>query len=137
VEQGFITSVPLFPAIASSFLIGALYPLTQIYQHDEDRKDGVLTISALLGKKGSFLLSMLFFICAAVFLFIWFQKKNELNFFYLFLLVTVPVVSFFFIWMRKVWLNENSADFKHSLRMNIIATFCTATYFLMLIIINH
>ena len=137
VQQNLVGSIPLLPAITSSFLIGALYPLTQIYQHNEDKKDGVITISALLGKKGSFLLSMLFFICAAVLLFIWFQDKNELNSFYLFLLVTIPVLFFFFIWMRKVWKDESSANYKNSLLMNVIATFCTVTYFLMLIIINH
>jgi hypothetical protein len=39
--------------------------------------------------------------------------------------------------MRKVWQDEAAADFKNSLRMNVIATFSTTVYFLTLIIIKH
>ena len=47
--------VPVFGMMASSLLIGGFYPLTQIYQHEEDRKDSVITISYLLGYKGTFI----------------------------------------------------------------------------------
>ena len=46
--------IPFWPALASALLIGGYYPLTQIYQHEEDLKDGVVTISYKLGKKGTF-----------------------------------------------------------------------------------
>ncbi len=131
------TNIPLLPAVASSFLIGALYPLTQVYQHKEDKADGVITISYLLGKKGSFLLSMILFLSAAAFLFTWFNKTSQPWFFNLFLLITLPVVFFFLYWMKKVWQDEGAANFKNSLRMNIIATFFTSFYFLTLIIIRH
>jgi 1,4-dihydroxy-2-naphthoate octaprenyltransferase len=35
--------------IAASLLIGGFYPLTQIYQHRQDKEDGVRTLSMLLG----------------------------------------------------------------------------------------
>ena len=54
-------AVPWLPCLISSLLIGALYPLTQIYQHEADKKDGVITISYLLGKRGSFIFSMMLF----------------------------------------------------------------------------
>lgn len=38
-----------------SCLIGASYPLTQIYQHEEDNRRGDITLSILLGIKGSFI----------------------------------------------------------------------------------
>jgi 1,4-dihydroxy-2-naphthoate octaprenyltransferase len=131
------TAIPWMPAVASSFLIGALYPLTQIYQHKEDKADGVISISYFLGKRGSFLFSMMLFLSAAAVLFIWFNKTSQHRFFYLFLLITLPVVFFFLYWMRKVWQDEAAADFKNSLRMNVIATFSTTVYFLTLIIIKH
>lgn len=130
------TNIPWLPAVASSFLIGALYPLTQVYQHKEDEADGVITISYLLGKRGSFILSMLLFLSAAAFLFVWFDKTSQPGFFSLFLLITLPVVFFFLYWMRKVWQNEAAANFKNSLRMNIVATVFTSFYFLTLIIIK-
>lgn len=131
------TSVPVLPCIISSCLIGALYPLTQIYQHVEDQLDGVVSISMLLGRKGTFIFSAVFFLLSAWLLFIWFQQSDNLNLFYLFLLVTLPSVIYFLYWMRKVYLQESAADFKNSLRMNVVATFCTAAYFTTLIILKH
>lgn len=129
-------NVPLLPCIISSLLIGALYPLTQIYQHEEDRKDGVTTMSYLLGKKGSFIFSGLLFVSATTLLFFYFSRMGRLNFFYLFLIVTLPVVLFFCYWMMSVWSEGSAANFKNSLLMNIIATLCTATYFTLLIFLK-
>jgi 1,4-dihydroxy-2-naphthoate octaprenyltransferase len=128
--------VPLLPCITSSFLIGALYPLTQIYQHEADKRDGVTTISYLLGKRGSFIFSGLLFLTAAVLLYVYFSSNQLINHFFLFLLFTLPVVLFFGYWLWKVWRNGEEANFKNSLRMNIIATLCTASYFALLIFIR-
>ncbi|WP_165871542.1 UbiA family prenyltransferase [Flaviaesturariibacter flavus] len=127
----------LLPALAASCLVGALYPLTQIYQFEADRADGVTTISYKLGKRGSFLFSMFLFAAAAALLFCYFSAAGQLNHFYRFLVITLPVVGFFFYWMRKVWRNEAAADFRHSLQMNLVATACTTLYFLTLIYSNH
>ncbi len=51
----------VFSAIACSFFIGTIYPLTQIYQHESDRSDGVKTLSILLGIKGTFFFQRLCF----------------------------------------------------------------------------
>ncbi len=128
--------IPLLPCIISSCLIGALYPLTQIYQHKEDKADGVTTLSMMLGKKGSFIFSAVLFMSAAALLFFWFEAAHRRNLFYLFLLITAPVVLFFLYWMKKVFQNPLTADFKHSLLMNIVATFCTTVYFSTLIILR-
>lgn len=130
-------SVPFLPLITSCFLIGALYPLTQIYQHEADLKDGVITISYQLGKRGTFIFSGFLFLAAAALLFFWYRFQGRLNEFLLFLLMTLPVVLFFGWWMRGVWLNEQKADFKNSLRMNLVATGCTILYFSTLIYIHH
>ena len=130
-------NVPLLPCLISSLLIGALYPLTQIYQHEDDKRDGVITISYLLGKRGSFVFSGLLFISATALLFIYFSRQNKLTSFYLFLMITAPVVLFFCYWMITVWRNESAANFKNSLLMNIIATICTAIYFTTLILLKY
>jgi len=127
----------LLPCLIASLLIGALYPLTQIYQHEADKQDGVITISYLLGKRGTFLLSGLLFGAATACLFYLFKGKDQLNFFYLFLLFTLPVVLFFLYWFWRVWNDEKEANFKNSLRMNVIATLGTTGYFATLIILNH
>jgi 1,4-dihydroxy-2-naphthoate octaprenyltransferase len=79
-----ISQVPLMSCLVASLLIGALYPLTQIYQHEADRNDGVITISYLLGKRGSFIFSGSLFIAATALLFIIFRNTNNSNHFQLF-----------------------------------------------------
>jgi len=135
--EGTSSDLFLLPAIMSSLLIGALYPLTQVYQHEADKADGVITISYLLGKRGSFIFSGFLFFLAALLFFLYFSSRGERNNFFLFLLYTLPVVLFFGHWMLKVWKDESSADFKNSLRMNVIATFCITAYFITLILRNH
>ncbi|HYH13725.1 MAG TPA: prenyltransferase, partial [Flavisolibacter sp.] len=131
------TASLIIPCLVASLLIGALYPLTQIYQHVADKQDGVITISYILGKRGSFLFSGLLFIAATAGLFYLFNKQQQLNFFYLFLLFTLPVVLFFLYWFWRVWKDEGEANFKNSLWMNVIATLGTTGYFTTLIILNH
>jgi 1,4-dihydroxy-2-naphthoate octaprenyltransferase len=129
--------IPVMPCIISSLLIGALYPLTQIYQHKEDKKDGVISISYLLGKKGTFIFSMLLFLSATFLLYLRFNQRNELNRFYWYLLVMFPVVLFFLYWMMKVWKDEKAANFRNSLLMNILSTACTTIFFVILIVKKH
>jgi 1,4-dihydroxy-2-naphthoate octaprenyltransferase len=128
--------VPLIPCIVSSLLIGALYPLTQIYQHEEDKKDGVITISYVLGKTGSFVFSGIEFILATILLYFYFLRQDQLNYFFLFLICTFPVVLFFCYWMIKVWRDHEQANFSNSLLMNIIAMVCTSGYFASLVFIR-
>lgn len=129
--------VPLLPCVISSLLIGALYPLTQVYQHEEDKKDGVVTISCLLGKRGTFILSMTLFLSATVLMYFLFSQKEQLNFFYLFLLILLPVVLFFLYWMKKVWRVQEEANFKNSLRMNVLSTLCTTVFFVTIIVLKR
>jgi 1,4-dihydroxy-2-naphthoate polyprenyltransferase len=137
IEYSNISLQNFLPALTSSLLIGALYPLTQVYQHEADKKDGVTTISYLLGKRGSFIFSMVLFLAATVSIFILFSTSSELNLFYFFLLFMFPVVSFFLYWMRSVWKEEGRADFKNSMTMNILSTVCTTAYFIFLNIYKH
>jgi 1,4-dihydroxy-2-naphthoate octaprenyltransferase len=129
--------VPLLPCIISSCLIGALYPLTQVYQHADDRADGVTTISMVLGKRGSFIFSMILFISATFLLYIRYLHGGHTAYFFIYLLVMFPVVLYFLFWMRKVWHDERMADFTHSMRMNVLATLCTSVVFITLTILKH
>ena len=128
-------AVPLLPCVTSSLLIGASYPLTQIYQHEQDRQDGVITLSYKLGKRGTFVFSMgLFLLATASMFWVW---QRQVNYFFLFLLCMLPVVLFFLAWMRAVWQNGAAADFKNSLRMNLVSTTCMLIYFSTLLILKH
>lgn len=136
-NSGQLLQVPLLPCFISSLLIGALYPLTQVFQHEEDRKDGVVTISMLLGKRGSFLFSMLLFLMASAGMYVLYVGEERAGRWFLFLICMFPVVLFFVYWMFRVWKQPAEASFKNSLRMNLISTICTSLFFIICIIYKH
>jgi 1,4-dihydroxy-2-naphthoate octaprenyltransferase len=127
-------NVPLLPMMAAACLIGGYYPLTQVYQHDDDEKDGIMTISMLLGKRGTFLFCGGIFAAATLLMFITFYREEQLDAFYIFLGCMLPMVLFFLSWMKKVWKNETEANFKNSLWMNVLASCSTAICFIILIL---
>jgi 1,4-dihydroxy-2-naphthoate octaprenyltransferase len=129
-------NAPLFATLAAACLIGGYYPLTQIYQHVEDRGDDVTTISMLLGKRGTFMFCGGIFAAATLLMFATFYYQQELRSFYIFLVCMLPMVLFFLQWAVKVWKNEAEANFKNSLWMNVLASGCTAICFLILIILR-
>ena len=129
--------VPLLPMIAASLLIGGSYPLTQVYQHNEDLKDGVRTISYILGKKGTFLYAGFIFALATLTMFFTFYRQNNLNSFFIFLACMLPMVWFFIVWMRNVWRSETNANFKNSFLMNLLASLSTTICFLILILLKY
>ena len=61
------TGMPIAGMIASSLLIGGFYPLTQIYQHNQDQEDGVTTISYLLGFRKTFVFCAVIYSLAMLF----------------------------------------------------------------------
>jgi 1,4-dihydroxy-2-naphthoate octaprenyltransferase len=125
-------AVPLLPVALASLLIGALYPLTQVYQHAEDVADGVRTISYSLGKRGTFVFSGIQFLFATAGFYVLFQQQDRMNQWWLFLVMLLPAVLFFLWWMSRVWQEGAAADFKNSLRMNGLSTLCTTAFFITL-----
>jgi 1,4-dihydroxy-2-naphthoate octaprenyltransferase len=138
--EGFVFNLWMNPtpiyAIVASCLIGSIYPLSQIYQHEADLKDGVTTISYILGKKGTFIFSGLFFLIGII-LFaypIW-DSPNERNVVYLFMLFQIPSLAYFNYWFYKVIKDEKQANFKHTMRMNLISATCMNAFFIYLLLI--
>jgi 1,4-dihydroxy-2-naphthoate octaprenyltransferase len=125
------------PVIASSLLVGSFYPLTQIYQHRQDAADGVKTISMLLGYNGTFYFTSLIYFFALVVMGYYFASNLELDRFLVFLLFMIPTLIYFFWWFVQVRKDTAAANFKNSLRMNIIAAICTNAAFITLLIIDR
>jgi 1,4-dihydroxy-2-naphthoate octaprenyltransferase len=118
----------------ASLFIGSVYPLTQIYQHDADKKDGVTTISYKLGYLGTFIFSSVLFGLATGLLFYYFDKKEQLTALFLFLTLMLPVVVRLFIWFNKVRKDSIHANFENTMSMNFMASTCMNCYFLILIL---
>lgn len=125
--------VPVEGIIASTLLIGGFYPLTQIYQHEADRKDGVITLSAFLGYRGTFIFTAIIYMAAMFVLFYYFNKTSELSKFFILATAMLPVLVYFFFWAGKVWKNISSADYANTMRMNLLASACTNIGFIIIL----
>ena len=106
-------------------ILWGVYPLTQVYQHKEDSRRAETSYSLWVGIKGTFVSSVLAFSLAApVFIFfLYFLMPQDL-------LVSlsllgfglVPALVYLGMWMHRVWKDENAADFKSTMTMNILAS---------------
>ncbi len=122
--------------LAASLLIGGFYPLTQIYQHRQDKADGVTTLSLLLGYRGTFIFTAIVYSAAMLMLFFHFYYKDALQQFIILQLFFIPVLVYFFGWFAKVWKNTAAADFVHTMRMNLLASACTNGGFLTILLLR-
>ena len=122
--------------LSCSFQIAGAYPLTQIYQHQQDLKDNVKTLSYKLGYKGTFVFTGIMFAICNIFYYLYFQKSNQMPLFYSLQLFFIPIVIYFGWWLIKVLKNTNQANFKNTMRMNIIASVCMNCCFVLFIILN-
>ncbi|MCC5939234.1 MAG: UbiA prenyltransferase family protein [Lunatimonas sp.] len=121
-------------ALAATVMIGAGYPITQIYQHEQDRLDGVNTLSMRLGEKGTLLFSASLFALFTAFIFLLRWETSFVGL--LFLLVTTPTVFFFLYWMRLISRDLRAANYDNTMRMNVISTITLNVFFTTLLIIQ-
>lgn len=128
--------VPLAGMLAASLLIGGFYPLTQIYQHQQDKSDGVTTLSILLGYNGTFIFTAIIYIFAVVALAYQMISQHQLNSFMIIQVFFLPVLAYFFWWYSKVRREHNAASFVNTMRMNILASTCTNAAFITLFLIE-
>ncbi len=135
--ENFFTLNNIICMSVASLFIGSIYPLTQIYQHEADKKDGVISISYKLGYTGTFLFSALLFSIATIFLFYYFDLKHEQIALVLFLIIMLPVVAKLIMWFYKVRKDNNQANFENTMTMNTLTSTCMNLYFLVLILNNY
>ena len=115
----------------------SFYPITQVYQHDADKRDGVHTISMLLGKRGTFIFCALMYLLAFAILFKHYQQLDQINYFLFLQIFFLPVLVYFIQWACQVWQDPQKADFEHTMRMNWVASSCTNLGFMTLLILHY
>ncbi len=120
--------------IISSLFIGSIYPLTQIYQHQADKNDGVISISYKLGYTGTFLFSGSLYTLATILMFWYFILKHQYFAFILFILVILPVVYKLSVWFAAVRKDTRNANFENTMAINSLASMSMNLYFLILTI---
>jgi len=124
----------ILSGIASSFLIGTIYPITQIYQHQADENDGVKTLSMVLGLKGTFIFSVIMFGFASMFIYLSFHLLHNLNNFWLFNLVMLPSTLFFLVWAFRSFRNTTHINFRNTMIMLVLSSMLNNVYFFVLLL---
>lgn len=132
--SSFSSELSFAAILACSFQVGAIYPLTQIYQHKSDLADGVTTLSFKLGYRGTFIFAGIMFAISSVFYFYHF-KENTTHSFYLMMIAQLPIVTYFIYWGSRVWKNTANANYQQTMYMNVLAALCLNLFFLYLVLI--
>ena len=133
----FLATKNLICIIVASFFMGSVYPLTQIYQHEADRKDGVISLSYKLGYNGTFVFSGILFSIATLLLLYYFNLKHQVIALVLFLLINLPVIFRLSGWFSKVRANTSNANFENTMAMNLLTSSCMNLYFTILILDHY
>ncbi len=111
----------LVPALICTSNLLAIYPLTQVYQHEEDAKRGDMTMSRLLGIKGTFVNACFWLGLSGGGFLYYFGFTTHLL---LLVILLGPLLLFFGRWMWQVWEDERQANFKNTMYLNLIAAVC-------------
>jgi len=119
------------PAGLSTLLLMGSYPMTQIYQHEEDRERGDITISLLAGIKGTFYTTAIMFAVSMVGFYFYYEAYQSWNEFLLLLIFLLPVFGYFNYWFLEVRKDEKNANFEHTMRFNLLSSTCLIAYFLL------
>jgi 1,4-dihydroxy-2-naphthoate polyprenyltransferase len=129
-------AVPLLAMTAASLLIGGFYPLTQIYQHHQDKEDGVVTLSLLLGYRGTFIFTAIVYALAVSTLAYQLISAPQQKSFFIIQIFFIPVLVYFVWWFRQVTLKHTAANFVNTMRMTVLASVCTNAAFITLFLIE-
>ena len=114
----------MVPASLTSLMLWGSYPMTQIYQHEEDTRRGDITLSVKLGVLGTFHFTLLMFTLTSACFFLYFLNFFTLYKASIYLLSMGPVVGYFFYWYFMAKKDVNNANFDNTMRLNLIsATF--------------
>jgi len=118
------------PAILSSLLLLGSYPMTQIYQHNDDYERGDITISYKLGIFGTFHFTAIFFALASLCFYLYYWNTRGMFLANLFIFFMIPTVTFFAYWYLQSIKNVAAVTFQNTMRLNFISSLSLNLFFL-------
>lgn len=121
-------------AVLSTLLLFGSYPMTQVYQHEEDSRRGDRTISLILGVRGTFHFTAAFFSFSVMCFLLYFISYYSLGTAVLFALALCPVLGYFVYWYLVVRRDVSRADFEHTMQLNFISSLCLNVFFTWLLL---
>ena len=130
------TSMIQIPALLTTMMLMSAYPITQVYQHKEDRERGDFTLSLRLGVLGTFHFTALGFVITALGYVSYFFYYHDSQTMLLYLILMIPLLIYYIFWYQKVIKRIDLADFEHTMKLNRLSALCLNAFFLLLIIFN-
>ncbi len=118
------------PALLTTVMLWGNYPMTQIYQHDEDEKHGDKTLSMVLGIKGTFIFTALVFTIATLGFTTYFAYYFHMNYAIQFIMALSPVLIYFLIWFYQVSKDPAKASYGRTMWLNFVAAICLNGFFI-------
>jgi 1,4-dihydroxy-2-naphthoate octaprenyltransferase len=126
----------LMPAMLASIMLLGSYPMTQIYQHEEDAKHGDQTLSMMLGIRGTFIFVQIVFVFAVLGFVLYFNSFYSGEYSAEFVLAFSPAALFFIRWLLRAWNNSAEANFSNTMWLNFISSFCLNGFFVYFFLAN-
>jgi len=123
-------------ALVSTLFLCGSYPLTQIYQHQEDARRGDRTLSLRLGIRGTFVFAAGGLLAGALLMACTYWQRQEPRSLLLFLVATGPVVALFGRWAWLAWHNPALANFTWTMRMNKVSSVCLSLAFIAVLLLR-
>lgn len=120
----------IFPALLSSALLWASYPMTQIYQHKEDKRRGDITLSLLLGEKGTFLFTGGFYFLSALGFIYYFTAYYQIKYALLFLASLSPAIIFFLLWFFQYLRGRAKVNYSKTMTLNWLSSLMLIVFFI-------
>jgi hypothetical protein len=120
----------LLPAALTSVMLLGNYPMTQVYQHEEDAKHGDKTLSMMLGVRGTFLFVQVVFALASIGFIIYFNNYFSSVYSTAFVCALAPVIMFFMFWFFNIWRDPSKANFSNTMWLNFISATCLNGFFI-------
>lgn len=124
----------LLALVSTLFLCGS-YPLTQIYQHQEDAQRGDRTLSLRLGIRGTLVFAAAGLLAGAAAMSLAYWLRGETQKILIFLAATGPVVALFARWAWLTWHDPAHANFEWTMRMNIVSSLCLSAAFIAMLLL--
>jgi 4-hydroxybenzoate polyprenyltransferase len=118
-------------ALTAALFLWGVYPMTQVYQHEEDARHGDLTLSRLVGIRGTFLVAALFLGGAVASFVALFVSSRGWPTAFLFLGLQAPTLVYFLWWAAAVWKDPTRADFRRTMGLNLLASGLMNFFFLL------
>jgi 4-hydroxybenzoate polyprenyltransferase len=120
----------LLPGLLTSLMLMANYPMTQVYQHEEDGKRGDRTLSIILGVNGTFYFAIIVFAVAISGFLAYLNVWQGSVYAWHFIIAILPVLLYFSYWFFLVITRHKEPDYSHTMWLNAISSTCLAAFFL-------